>query len=83
LSQRNLLIASIAAMAAGFLLTAVVGPLVGQAAPAAERPGLQQGPGSTFGPGPGFPGHRIPGAGPFGRMPRHLPQPSPSASPSL
>jgi hypothetical protein len=81
LSQRTLLIASIAAMAAGFLLTAVVGPLVGQSAPAADRPGLQQGPGSTF--GPGFPGHRVPGAGPFGRMPHRVPQPSPTASPSL
>jgi len=84
LSQRALLIAGIALMAAGFLLDGVVAPLAGgdfgPAAsvkqPAPDRPGIRPG---APGFGPGFGGF---GGGHFGpRRPR--PEPSPSASPAL
>jgi hypothetical protein len=83
LSQRALLIAGIAMIAAGFLLGSVVAPLAGgdfgpaasvqQPAPAPNHPGMRPG---APGFGPGF------GGGHFGpRRPR--PEPSPSGSPAL
>jgi hypothetical protein len=83
LSQRTLLIAGLALIAAGLLLGGVAAPLLDGATPAATNgpsmPGGKVGPGYPGGgPDGGFngrPGHRFPG--------RMTPSPAPGTTPNI